>query len=108
MEASGAKASALGAAQERHDAAMAEVIRPLSLEVAALATSQQQQQLALETLQAKLTEREAATEKALLEASESKAAALRATQEQHRQASTAAREQHERALALVQTQLEEP
>ena len=86
---------------------MAEVIRPLSLEVAALAASQQQQQLALETLQTKLTERGEATEKALLEASESKAAALRATQEEHRQASMAAHEQHERALAVVQTQLVE-
>ena len=86
---------------------MAEVIRPLSLEVAALAASQQQQQLALETLQTKLTEREEATEKALLQASESKAAALRATQEEHRQASMAAHEQHERALAVVQTQLVE-
>ena len=78
---------------------MAEVIKPLSLEVAALAAGQQQQQLALETLQLKLTEQEEATKKALLEASESKAAALRAAQEQHRQASVAALEQHERALA---------
>ena len=86
---------------------MAEVIKPLSLEVAALAAGQQQQQLALETLQLKLTEQEEATKKALLEASESKAAALRAAQEQHRQASVAALEQHERALAAVQTQLQE-
>ena len=93
--------------QERHDAAMAEVIRPLSLEVAALAASQQQQQLALKTLQTKLAEREEAAEKALLEASESKAAALRATQAQHRQASAAAHEQHERALEAVRTQLVE-
>jgi len=107
VEASDAETSALRAAQERHNAAMAEVIQPLSLEVAALAASQQQQQLTLETLQFKLTEQEEATKKALLEASESKAAALRAAQEQHRQASIAALEQHERALTAVQTQLQE-
>ena len=80
---------------------MAEVIQPLSLEVVALAASQQQQQLTLETLQFKLTEQEEATKKALLEASESKAAALRAAQEQHRQASIAALDPAAGAAALT-------
>ena len=115
---------------------MEEVIRPLLLEVAALTASQQQQQQSLVTLQALLAEREAATEKALLEASASKAAALRTTHEQHteaatalqaqlgaqateaetalreaheqhQQSSTTAQQQHAQALAALHTQLVE-
>ena len=115
---------------------MEEVIRPLLLEVAALTASQQQQQQSLVTLQALLAEREAATEKALLEASASKAAALRTSHEQHteaatalqaqlgaqateaetalreaheqhQQSSTTAQQQHAQALAALHTQLVE-